>query len=486
MCVPGQPEAASTNAKLKVELAKQRWYYEIFEASSDGIFLSNVNTGKFTEINRAGCTMFGYGRHELIGCDIRELSTGTEPYTREAAFRWFAKAQSEPQLFEWHCKAKDGHFFWVEISLRCIIFGDDKIGLALLRDITRRIELEKTLEANITISAQLATMAQRLQSCRSREEIADAVTRYGPQILPGVPGGLYAFRNSRNLLSVVTSWNEPVGLIADLSPGECWAFRRGQVHTVKDTGREVVCQHVNLGKLKGYSCRPLVAQGEILGLLYLEVAPGKTEAEPNNTEGSSYVDLFSENISLALGNQYLNEKLRDQSIRDPLTGLFNRRYFEEALEIDLARAARCGSAASLIMGDIDLFKTFNDRFGHHAGDFVLKQVAETMQSNVRSGDVVCRYGGEELLVLLSDADLLSARENAERIRQAIKSLTLTFRGRALDPVTISFGIATFPAQAQEGQALISAADAAMYEAKRAGRDRIEVASVPTTMARPTP
>ncbi|MGH7096684.1 MAG: GGDEF domain-containing protein [Stellaceae bacterium] len=109
----------------------------------------------------------------------------------------------------------------------------------------------------------------------------------------------------------------------------------------------------------------------------------------------------------------MREKLRDQSIRDPLTGLFNRRYFEETLELDLARAARNGLPVSLIMGDIDHFKKFNDSFGHDAGDLVLKRTAETLRAKVRKGDLVCRYGGEEFLILLHNTGLGEACERAE-------------------------------------------------------------------------
>ena len=421
--------------------------------------------------------MFGYDRQELLGSDIGKLSAGVTPYTLEGAFPWFEKAKVSAQVFEWHCQRKDGSLFWAEIALCCITFGDDEVGLAALRDITRKRELEKALEAHINIVGQIATMAQRLQSCRSNEEIADAASRYGPQILPGIPGALCVFSNSRNLLRVMATWNDPVGLASDFPPTECWGLRRGQIHTVKDASREVVCQHVDQHKIAGYSCRPLVAQEETLGLLYLEAGSAEAAAEIDRAETSVDIDLFSESLSLALGSQRMHEKLRDQSIRDPLTGLFNRRYLEEALELDLARAARGGFSASLIMGDIDHFKLFNDRFGHDAGDIVLKRVAETLLVNVRKGDVVCRYGGEEFVVLLHSADLAAARERAAFIRKAIKSMSVTFRGQTLDSVTVSLGIAAFPTHGDDGAALITAADAAMYMAKNGGRDRIEVAPV---------
>jgi diguanylate cyclase (GGDEF)-like protein len=127
------------------------------------------------------------------------------------------------------------------------------------------------------------------------------------------------------------------------------------------------------------------------------------------------------------------------------------------------------------MGDADHFKQFNDNFGHDAGDLVLKGVAEVMRANIRQGDLACRYGGEEFIVLLHSAGIGEAMARAEIIREAIKSVNLTFRAQSLGTVTVSLGVATFPAHASDGAGLITAADSAMYEAKRAGRDRVQVA-----------
>lgn len=346
----------------------------------------------------------------------------------------------------------------------------------LARSHAEIVHANEALAAHADIVGHLATMGQRLQSCASDEEMADAVARFAPRILPGAAGALCVLSNSRNLVRVAATWNAPAGIEADFAPLDCWALRRGQTHVVKDVAHEVVCTHVNPEKVPGYSCRPLLAQGEPLGLLYLETAlsgAGEAAAISQND-----VDIFAENVALALGNRRLHEKLRNQSIRDPLTGLFNRRYLEEALELDLARAARNGHPLSLIMGDVDHFKQFNDRFGHDAGDLVLKRTAEVMRGHIRKGDLACRYGGEEFLILLHSAGLVETRARAEEIREAIRSMEVSFRGQALGPVTISLGVAAYPQHATDGGSLITAADAAMYAAKNAGRDRVEVAAGP--------
>jgi diguanylate cyclase (GGDEF)-like protein len=335
----------------------------------------------------------------------------------------------------------------------------------------------RMLETHTNTIALLATMAHRLQGCSTEEEFADVVSRFAPQILPGVPGALYFLSNSRNLLRSVATWNAPAGHEAECTPTECWALRRGQIHIVTAMGAEVICGHVRQDKVTGYSCRPLVAQGETIGLLYLEDISRATEPKAENALAGHDLDIFAENISLALGNLRLRESLHNQSIRDPLTGLFNRRYLDEALELDLARARRSGSCVSAIMGDVDHFKNFNDSFGHDAGDFVLKRVAEIMRANIRRGDLACRYGGEEFVIQLHSAGVPEAVRRAEVIREAIKAMELTFRGQALGSVTISLGVATFPAHAADAAALLTAADSAMYEAKHAGRDQVKVASM---------
>lgn len=171
----------------------------------------------------------------------------------------------------------------------------------------------------------------------------------------------------------------------------------------------------------------------------------------------------------------LNAQLEDLATVDPLTGLYNRRFMDETLEREVVRAKRKQAPLAVIMIDIDHFKSFNDALGHAAGDVVLRAAGELMKRHTRASDVVCRYGGEEFLVVMPEAGAEIARERAEALRLAVQKLAISHEGRALGEVTISLGIAMFPQHGSSVAELVAAADAALYDAKSRGRNRLVVA-----------
>ncbi|NER33561.1 MAG: PAS domain S-box protein [Oscillatoria sp. SIO1A7] len=218
-------------------------------------------------------------------------------------------------------------------------------------------------------------------------------------------------------------------------------------------------------------CVPMMAQGETLGLLYL-----CTEEAGQLSESKQRLAIaVAEHIALALANLKLRETLRNQSIRDPLTGLFNRRYLEESLQRELHRAKRNHQSVGIIMIDIDYFKRFNDTFGHKAGDVVLRELGALLQKSIRASDIACRYGGEELTLILPESNLADTQKRASQIRAAVKELQVQYRGELLGAISISLGVACFPEHGLTGEAAIQAADAALYRAKSEGRDRVVVA-----------
>lgn len=310
----------------------------------------------------------------------------------------------------------------------------------------------------------LGGMAHRMQAARTDDELAAIIRVFVPRVLPEIPGALYAHNNSRNLLVPIASWGGLDVSSAGFAPDQCWALRRGQSHFVIEPESDIVCAHVG-EDADHYHCEPLLAGGEVIGVLYLKGVVG--------TENRFRLTVLTENIASALVNHRLQRGLREQTIRDPLTGLFNRRYMEETLALEIARTSRSGSPLSVVMCDVDHFKRFNDEFGHDAGDAVLQAVAAEMRSRFRDGDVVCRFGGEEFTVIApgTSASTLAARVDA--VRQAISELTVHQGGRTLGSLTMSFGIATWEdSMERDGSTLIKGADAALYRAKRDGRNRV--------------
>ena len=169
-----------------------------------------------------------------------------------------------------------------------------------------------------------------------------------------------------------------------------------------------------------------------------------------------------------------NLRLHDKAVRDALTGLYNRRYLEESLDREVSRAKRSGLPFGVMMMDIDHFKRCNDSFGHAAGDAALRAVGQHVLSLTRSEDILCRYGGEEFVLVMTNASARAVLERAEALRLGVQGLEVEHESRQIGPVTLSIGVAMLPDHGDSGQAVLQAADAALYQAKRAGRNRVVV------------
>jgi diguanylate cyclase (GGDEF)-like protein len=318
-----------------------------------------------------------------------------------------------------------------------------------------------------------------LISSNSMEELYDVVARLCTELFPGSSGAVYRIAASRNLADRVGSWNWPEAANGRvLEPQECRAIRTGQPYFLSSESLEVPCRHTeHLGVSVGRSaCLPLSAHGEILGILQLcrfDEVRGPI-SQPNRATAV----LIAEQLAMAMANLQLREQLRQQSIRDPLTGLFNRRYLEETMERELARSARNGQPLAVVAIDVDHFKRFNDTHGHEAGDHVLVELARLLRESVRNTDIACRYGGEEFVLLMPDSPLSVAIERVEMLRTQVSALRLQFGGGQHEPVTISIGLATAPEDGHRADVLLRNADTALYAAKAGGRNRLVVYQAP--------
>ncbi|HEY9077844.1 MAG TPA: diguanylate cyclase [Anaerolineaceae bacterium] len=321
----------------------------------------------------------------------------------------------------------------------------------------------------------LNEMGDLLQSCLAVEDTYAVMGQFAEKIFPNQSGILYILNDVRNVYEAVTTWGTPYMGDTEFAPEACWSLRRGRTHVVVDSDTRLHCQHVHMDKKAAgtfvpHLCVPMTAQGETLGVLHLQAGKGEPVEKWERLAVTVAV-----RVALTLVNLRLRESLRMQSIRDPLTGLFNRRYMEETLERELHRAARHKLPVGVVMLDIDHFKLFNDEYGHDVGDAVLRELGIFLSANVRSEDVACRYGGEEFILILPEATLDDVIKRALKLRDGINSLKIQHLDQTFGPITVSQGVAGFPEHGASAGQVLRAVDAALYRAKRGGRDRVVLA-----------
>jgi diguanylate cyclase (GGDEF)-like protein len=328
----------------------------------------------------------------------------------------------------------------------------------------------------------LNEMGDLLQCCSSAEEaylvVADSVRKILPTATAGV---LYIFKPSRNAVDAAAVWGQSRVSESAFAPAACWGLRRGQPHWSEYPGTGLMCQHLKLPEPGKYLCVPMVGQGETLGVLHLEFAVGsdlESDLAPKSAQESlqRLATTVAGQIALSLASLQLQETLRDQSIRDSLTGLFNRRFMEESLDRELQRARRKKRSLAVLFLDLDHFKRFNDAFGHDAGDAVLRRMAEVFREHFRGDDVVCRYGGEEFAIILPESNATDAARRADLLRAEARKIEIRHQGHRLEAVTFSVGVAAFPENGATGEEILRAADQSLYQSKADGRDRVTVAA----------
>jgi diguanylate cyclase (GGDEF)-like protein len=333
-------------------------------------------------------------------------------------------------------------------------------------------------------SRLLNDLQSDLQICANPMEAYEVVAGHMERFIPESAGDVFAIENTRNLMATMANWGAPGITHAVWSPEDCCAVRAGGLHLRMESPRGLTCRHFSATIPPAYVCLPLSALGETLGILHVSAESSAVFTSAR----LALIQQIGEYVALRLANLKLRDKLHDQSIRDPLTGLYNRRYLEATLEQELHRSTRRHTGLAVIMADLDKFKHFNDSFGHDAGDYILREVAALLRRSVRAGDIVCRYGGEEFLVLLPDSSPESAREKAEQMCNAIAQLKFEHVGRSLGNITASLGISFTHDGALKSDVLLRQADDSLYEAKRQGCNRVcsseSLTSLLTPVSRP--
>ena len=352
--------------------------------------------------------------------------------------------------------------------------------ISMYRENRRREKVEDELkksqvhnELTVTNLSLMAAMTSLLQSCTYTEESLEVIAQFASKLLDADAGELYLFRESRNQVEASSAWGLPCKSEPIFQPDDCWALRRGESHVFDHKRQTLACKHLLNAKQVTSLCIPIVAQGNVLGILHLENQLGK---DINELDYSLATNLASQ-IALALASIKLRDTLRNLSVRDPLTGLFNRRYMEESLQREIATARRKKRSLGVVIFDLDHFKIFNDTFGHEAGDVLLREVGSLMTKNSRSGDIACRFGGEEFVMIYPEAETEIVINLSNRLREEIYAMQLQHFGRSLGQISASFGISFFPEHGDNSEDLLRLADQALYLAKANGRNRLEIAVV---------
>ena len=334
-----------------------------------------------------------------------------------------------------------------------------------------RLSLERQMRLAREVQL-LGELNEWLQSAASLQELFDMVARYLTHILPEAEGSLYVYSNSRDVLDGAVAWNGGA-LRKHIRADDCWGLRRGRTYSYGTSEVQFACDHTDPEDGRPYFCFPILAHGETVGLMHLRAARGvSTDAFRAQQK---MAQMCAEQISMAIANVQMRDELHDQSVRDPLTGLFNRRHMTECLRRMTDRLNKTGKGYALISVDVDHFKKFNDTHGHDAGDMVLRAVGDALDRAVDGDEVACRMGGEEFMLLLPDADAETGRLRAEELRAAMSKVHVRYGDKTLPRITISLGVAEAPTHGTLPQDLMKAADDALYAAKDAGRDCVRVA-----------
>lgn len=445
----------------------------LIEASLDPLVTIDIG-GKITDVNEAATRATGFSRGDLIGSDFSTYFT--EPDRARAGYE---RVFSQGSVTDYPLVLRTASGGTVEVLYNASLYYDEQGRVAgvfaAARDVTLLHRSQRALEATNRDMMLLGHMTSLLQSCENLAEAFEVITPTLEQLFPDASGTFYLSGGFGEILELRAAWGDEHArnAVSHIEAADCWALRRGHAHEV-GMGRiaNPRCRHA--ADDRGPSiCIPLVAHGTALGIVHLHSHGEVDTAQFEHWR--SRAATFADSMSLSLANLRLRESLHSMSMRDTLTGLYNRRFMHEALDRELRRMERSGQPLVVAMLDLDHFKAVNDDHGHEAGDTLLREIAGLMDGFRQGSDIACRYGGEEFLLILPEVDPVIAHRRLERFRDAVSELGVRVDDRTVIQVTVSIGIAAFPTAGRTSDELIRAADAALYRAKGAGRNRTEVA-----------
>lgn len=448
----------------------------------DAIIVTNLEH-QIEWLNRGFEQMFGYPANQCLGKRPGEFLDGeeTDKALREKVERAVSNREKmTTEILHYHA---DGTPVWVEKTLSPVFDtnGTHTHNMSISRDITKRRKLEEHSREVMENEDHrqherklLSQISEWLYSAKSLDELLKVVQRSMQTLLPEADGQLFIYSNSRDTLDLMAHWgtNEPH---MHIDAEDCWALRRGRAYSFGTKAIEFACSHVESETIP-YFCLPIIAHGETIGLLHLSFSAFDSDIVPREV-AETFLNqrwelglLCAEQISLAVANVQLRQELLDQSIRDPLTSLWNRRWFLDAAHKEIKRAERGDSPLSLISIDVDHFKKFNDHHGHDAGDIVLREVGVLMRAMFQTPLAPCRLGGEEFVALCPGLTHEECMSLANEFRIRISELDIVYGDGNLPRINISAGVVSYPDGGKQVIDIVKQADLALYRAKEQGRN----------------
>lgn len=450
-------------------------FVAFLNSAPDGVLVTD-SSGTICLANQRLHDMLRYPEGALVG---RPLETLVPPASRglHVALRRAYQAQPASRRMRERIATAlraDGTEMAVDIGLGSVEMSGELMTFAFVRDASAQQELwdellvaKKRLERELEDRRQYQALTEVLQTLRSRSELQSVLSLHMEHLFPLTGGAVYLADAAHAHVESIVTWGWRAQT-RELTPDCCVALRTGMVHSAEDAG--AACTHIERDS-PWSMCVPLLADGTILGVFHVQVEPGVGVADESWVgEVRRRATDVAERLPLPLANIQLRERLLNQSVRDPLTGLLNRRQMDSVIVKEISRAHRLHYVLALGMVDLDHFKAFNDSYGHDAGDRLLREFAQFLASLSREDDVLFRFGGEEFVLIMPGATAAVARaridEIGERWRRHPENASAT---------SFSAGIAECPAHAATVQELLRAADGALYQAKSSGRDRVAVA-----------
>ena len=495
----GMLEMAALQHQLERQLqTSEARFAATLQSIGDAVIVTDL-AGQISFANAVASRLIGLPVAALLGQPLTTALVLVDATTRQPLPNFVAQVLATGEPFHLTTPtlllAHDDQVWPVEDSAAPI--HDDSgtlVGMVLVfREISARRQAEAAQQqaeaalrdSNAQLAAALRTQEQRtaeltvlselsktLTSCATLAAGYAIVARAAQQLFPEVAGVLYVPRHTPPILEAVIVWGVAHHPAPPLPLEGCRVLRQQRTFLGADLCGGCRCEAVPAFESPYALCVPLMVAGETLGVLHVHLAANAPSTGPDAAAYRQVALAFAEQAALGLANVQLRAVLREQAIRDPLTGLLNRRYLEEILVHELRRASRDRYPVGVIMLDVDHFKHVNDTYGHDAGDAVLRALGALLRGMVRAGEIVCRYGGEEFVLILPTAALPAVINRAEIIRREVSQLQIMHRELELPPITVSLGASVVTdAHASVNEAL-TRADAALYAAKRAGRNRV--------------